>query len=64
MKVFFKRLGYLILFGILIILYSTFVEPKMLRSDFLMMCHLCKIQGEAIKVVQFSDTHIGDFFYA
>ena len=23
---------------------------------------LSKIQGEAIKVVQFSDTHIGDFF--
>ena len=61
MKVFFKRLGYLILFGILIILYSTFVEPKLLR----VISHdvpLSKIQGEAIKVVQFSDTHIGDFF--
>lgn len=61
MKVFFKRLGYLILFGILIILYSTFVEPKLLR----VISHdvpLSKIQGEAIKVVQFSDTHLGDFF--
>ena len=61
MKVFFKRLGYFILFGILIILYSTFVEPKLLR----VISHdvpLSKIQGEAIKVVQFSDTHIGDFF--
>lgn len=61
MKLFFKRLEYLILFAILIILYSTFVEPKLLRvisHDVL----LSKAQGEAIKVVQFSDTHIGDFF--
>ncbi len=61
MKLFIKRLGYLILFGILIILYSTFVEPKLLH----VMSHdvlLSKMQGGAIKVVQFSDTHIGDFF--
>lgn len=61
MKRFFKRLGYLILVGILIILYSTFVEPRLLRvtsHDIL----LSKVEDEAIKVVQFSDTHIGDFF--
>lgn len=61
MKRFFKRLGYLILVGILIIIYSTFVEPQLLRVT----SHdisLNKVEGEPIKVVQFSDTHIGDFF--
>ncbi|MDE5977741.1 MAG: metallophosphoesterase, partial [Turicibacter sp.] len=61
MKRFFKRLGYLMFGCALIAIYSTFIEPKMLRA----MHHeiaLSKVAGEAIKVVQFSDTHVGEFF--
>ena len=61
MKLFFKSIGYLILIGIVTILYATFIEPDLLRVIHYDFPHT-KIQGQPIKVVQFSDTHIGDFF--
>ena len=61
MKLFFKSIGYLILIGIVTILYATFIEPDLLRVIHYDFPH-SKIQGQPIKVVQFSDTHIGDFF--
>ncbi len=61
MKKIFKGLRYLILIGIMIVFYSTFVEPKLLRV-MQYDVSLSKVEGNLIKVVQFSDTHIGDFF--
>jgi len=61
MKLFFKSIGYLILIGIVTILYAMFIEPDLLRVIHYDFPHT-KIQGQPIKVVQFSDTHIGDFF--
>ena len=61
MKLFFKSIGYLILIGIVTILYATFIEPDLLRVIHYDLPH-SKIQAQPIKVVQFSDTHIGDFF--
>ena len=61
MKLFFKSIGYLILIGIVTILYATFIEPDLLRVIHYDFPH-SKIQAQPIKVVQFSDTHIGDFF--
>ena len=61
MKLFFKSIGYLILIGIVTILYAMFIEPDLLRVIHYDFPH-SKIQGQPIKVVQFSDTHIGDFF--
>lgn len=61
MKLFFKSIGYLILIGIVTILYATFIEPDLLRVIHYDFPH-SKIEGQPIKVVQFSDTHIGDFF--
>ena len=61
MKLFFKSIGYLILIGIVTILYAMFIEPDLLRVIHYDFPH-SKIQAQPIKVVQFSDTHIGDFF--
>ena len=61
MKLFFKSIGYLILIGIVTILYAMFIEPDLLRVIHYDFPH-SKIEGQPIKVVQFSDTHIGDFF--
>ena len=61
MKLFFKTIGYLILIGVVAILYGTFIEPDLLRVMHYDFLH-SKIEGQPIKVVQFSDTHIGDFF--
>ena len=61
MKLFFKIIGYLILIGIVTILYAMFIEPDLLRVIHYDFPH-SKIEGQPIKVVQFSDTHIGDFF--
>lgn len=61
MKLFFKSMGYLILVGIVTILYATFIEPDLLRVVHYDFPH-SKIQGQPIKVVQFSDTHVGNFF--
>lgn len=61
MKLLLKGLGWVILLGIVVGLYSTFVEPKLLH----VVSHELAfdgVKGEAIKVVQFSDTHIGEFF--
>ena len=61
MKLFFKTIGYLILIGVVTIIYGTFIEPDLLRVMHYDFPH-SKIQAQPIKVVQFSDTHIGDFF--
>lgn len=61
MKLFFKTIGYLILIGVVTIIYGTFIEPDLLRVMHYDFPH-SKIEGQPIKVVQFSDTHIGDFF--
>ena len=61
MKLFFKTIGYLILIGVVTIIYGTFIEPDLLRVMHYDFLH-SKIEGQPIKVVQFSDTHIGDFF--
>ena len=61
MKVLLKCLGWLIAIGIGVGLYATFIEPKLLH----VVSHEIvseKVKGETIKVVQFSDTHIGEFF--
>lgn len=61
MKGLLKCLGWLIVIGIGVGLYATFIEPKLLH----VVSHEIvseKVKGETIKVVQFSDTHIGEFF--
>lgn len=61
MRKFFKGLCFFILVGIGIVVYATFLEPKFLWT----ITHEIvseKIKGEPIKIVQFSDTHIGEFF--
>ena len=58
MRKFIKRI---FIFMLVIIGYSAFIEPNLLIvKDY----HLSfnKIQGDSIRVVQFTDTHLGDFF--
>jgi len=56
-----KFISYIIVILILIGSYSLFIEPNMLRVKEIEIVN-SRIAGEPIKVVQFSDTQVGDFF--
>ena len=56
-----KFISFVIVISILIGSYSLFIEPNMLRVKEIEIINN-QIVGQAIKVVQFSDTHVGDFF--
>lgn len=56
-----KLFGVMIVIAILIGLYSVYVEPHLLRVKQYDI-KLEQVMGDKITVVQFSDTHIGDFF--
>lgn len=61
MKLMAKLFGFLMVVGILIGLYSAYVEPHLLRVKQYDM-KFEQVMGDPITVVQFSDTHVGDFF--
>ena len=56
-----KLFGILMVVGILIGFYSAYVEPHLLRVKQYDM-KFEQVAGNPITVVQFSDTHVGDFF--
>ena len=56
-----KLFGILMVVGILIGFYSAYVEPHLLRVKQYEM-KFEQVAGNPITVVQFSDTHVGDFF--
>ena len=56
-----KLFGILMVVGILIGFYSAYVEPHLLRVKQYDM-KFEQVAGNPITVVQFSDTHFGDFF--
>lgn len=49
------------IFAILVAIYATFIEPKLLIARHHSL-EFDKVQGNPIIVVQFTDTHLGDFF--
>lgn len=61
MRLMAKLFGILMVVGILIGFYSAYVEPHLLRVKQYDM-KFEQIAGNPITVVQFSDTHVGDFF--
>ena len=61
MRLMAKLFGILMVVGILIGFYSAYVEPHLLRVKQYDM-KLEQVAGNPITVVQFSDTHVGDFF--
>ncbi len=61
MKLLLKFIGFVIFLMILVAVYATFIEPNLLMTRNYSMS-FDKIQGDSIKVVQFTDTHLGDFF--
>ena len=56
-----KLFGILMVVGILIGFYSAYVEPHLLRVKQYDM-KFEQVAGNPITVVQYSDTHVGDFF--
>ena len=56
-----KLFGILMVVGILIGFYSAYVEPHLLRVKQYDM-KFEQVAGNPITVLQFSDTHVGDFF--
>ena len=61
MRLMAKLFGILMVVGILIGFYSAYVEPHLLRVKQYDM-KFEQVAGNPITVVQFSDTHVGDFF--
>lgn len=61
MKSLAKLFGFLMVLAILVGFYSAYVEPHLLRVKQYDL-KLEQVVGDSITVVQFSDTHIGDFF--
>ena len=61
MRLMAKLFGILMVVGILIGFYSAYVEPHLLRVKQYDM-KFEQVAGNPIAVVQFSDTHVGDFF--
>ena len=61
MRLMAKLFGILMVVGILIGFYSAYVEPHLLRVKQYDM-KFDQVAGNPITVVQFSDTHVGDFF--
>lgn len=61
MKKFKRILIFFIMFLILICIYSIYIEPKWIRVKNHTIT-LDKTNGQAIKIVQFSDTQLGEFF--
>ena len=61
MRLMAKLFGILMVVGILIGFYSAYVEPHLLRVKQYDM-KFEQVAGNHITVVQFSDTHVGDFF--
>ena len=61
MRLMAKLFGILMVVGILIGFYSAYVEPHLLRVNQYDM-KFEQVAGNPITVVQFSDTHVGDFF--
>lgn len=61
MKVLAKLFGFAMVVAILVGFYSAFVEPHLLRvKQYDIKSE--QVVGDSITVVQFSDTHVGDFF--
>lgn len=60
MRLMAKLFGILMVVGILIGFYSAYVEPHLLRVKQYDM-KFEQVAGNPITVVQFSDTHVGDF---
>lgn len=61
MKLFKKISIFLFMFIVLIGLYSIYIEPKWIRIKNHQL-YLDKFKGNSIKIVQFSDTQLGEFF--
>ena len=61
MRLMAKLFGILMVVGILIGFYSAYVEPHLLRVKQYDM-KFEQVAGNPITVLQFSDTHVGDFF--
>lgn len=61
MKNILKLLSFIILVAIVIGSYSFWIEPDLLRVKEISI-YDTRIVSKPIKVVQFSDTHVGDFF--
>ena len=61
MRLMAKLFGILMVVGILIGFYSAYVEPHLLRVKQYDM-KFEQVAGNPLTVVQFSDTHVGDFF--
>lgn len=61
MKKFKRILLFFIILSVLICLYSIYIEPKwiVVKNH---KISLDKINGQSIKIVQFSDTQLGEFF--
>lgn len=61
MKVIFKFVSFIILTALVVGGYSLWIEPDLLRVKEVVVYHSL-VATNPIKVVQFSDTHVGDFF--
>lgn len=61
MKLLKKLIIFMIIFVVLIGLYSMYIEPKWIRVKNHQLS-IDKLKGQDIKIVQFSDTQLGEFF--